>query len=321
MIKRVGLLAGVLLLAHFAAFAPSASAQTGQACTTGGLITCPTTTAVVIQPAGLIKPLGPLISLPVTVDYTFTPTAPVAFAATKITLAVESTPPWAIATLAPATYYLPVGVGGGSPQQQTTVSDTGFLLVTTTADAPAFLQGVIRVTATAEQNGALLGSSDVFEIPVQADFFSIIEATTPASIQKAKPQAEVVFPITVTNLGNAQTKIQFSIDDKPERWTANPPSDMQLASRQAGGTQNSKTTPFNIQTPYQNGYLNVVGAITLRLKSNYALDPKVIGDSTIVPTVTTTKGFYVPGPDAAMAAFALAIVGALVLRPKGKRQG
>lgn len=317
---RVGVLAGLLIALLLGGHMPVATAQSA-ACGTATSPTCDTTLEIVITPPTTpVRPLGPFLALPVTVKYKYTPVATVAFVATPVDLTVQATPPWVVATLSPATVYMTVDTVSGGQAAIREATSTAFLLVSTTADAPAFTQGPIAVTGLARANGALKESNARFDVPIQADFFSIIEATVPSTIQKAKPQAQVAYPITVTNFGNALTKVTFNVEAVPEKWQVTPPSPITLESRQQGRQQTSKLATLTIQTPFQNGYLNVVGAITVRLTTNYALDPKVVGDSTIVSTLTTTKGFYVPGFDAAflpMAAAAVAL--ALAGRPWDRR--
>jgi hypothetical protein len=312
---RVGFLTSLLLLSFVAASAPHAFAQSA-ACS-GASQVCQTTTQVTITPPTTpIKPLGPFVALPITIVYTYVPTS-VSLAASQIQLSVTQFPPWAVATVSPSTVYAPVDFApsGGQPVQRTLNS---FLLVSATQDAPAFTQGVIEVQAASQGNGNLQQSTGSVQVPVQADFFSIIEATTPNAIQKAKPQALVSYPVTVTNFGNAQTKVEFLPEGVPEKWQVTPPSPVTLQARQQGQQQNSRTVNLNVQTPFQNGYMNVVGAITMRIRSSYALDPKVIGDSTIISTLTTTKGFYVPGFDPMLALMGIgAVAVALANRPEG----
>jgi hypothetical protein len=314
---RVGILVGLVVLSLFAGFAPSASAQAECNAVSQGCAT--TTQLTATPPSSPVKPLGPFLAVPISIVYTYVPTS-VSLAETQVALAVTNAPTWAVATVSPSTVFAPVDFApsGAQPVQRTLST---FLLISATIDAPAFTQGVIEVTATAAANGNLLPSSGKVQVPIQADYFSIIQASTPEAIQKAKPQAQVTFPITVTNFGNALTKVTFGLDQPaPPSWQVTLPTPITLQARQQGQNQNVATANFVIQTPYQNGYMNVVGAITLRLTSAYALDPKVVGDSTIVSTLTTTKGFYVPGFDPLLAAFA--VVGAAMLAARrGKRSG
>jgi hypothetical protein len=319
---RVGWLTGLLLFSLLVGALPNAGAQLAS-CGPQQL-TCATTTALEISPpTQAIKPLGPFIALPIKVTYTYVTTASISLAATPIEMKVTNAPAWVVTTLSPTTVYAPVDetqAAGGGGQQQKSVTLNAFLLVSTTADAPAFTQGNIEITATAAPNSGLSGSQAKNAIPVQADFFSILEATTPTTIQKAKPQSQVTYPITVTNFGNAQTKVEFIVESVPEKWQVTPPSPITLLAKQQGGQQNTKTANVVIQTPFQNGYLNVVGAVTIRLKSTYALDPKIIGDSTIVSTLTTTKGFYVPGFDPLFILMALGGI-AVAFQGRARRPG
>lgn len=317
---RVGFLTSLLLLSFLAAVVPHATAQTA-ACS-GVNQACATTTDITITPpTAPVKPLGPFIALPITIRYTYVPSS-VSLATSQIQLTVTQFPSWAVATVSPSSVYAPVDFAP-SGSQPVTRTLSSFLLISATQDAPAFTGGNIEVQAQAQPNGNLLGSQGTVQIPIQADFFSIIEATTPSAIQKAKPQAQVSYPITVTNFGNALTKVEFLFDEGaiPDKWQVTPPSPITLQSRQQGQQQNTKTVNLLVQTPFQNGYMNVVGAITTRLKSTYALDPKVVGDSTIVSTLTTTKGFYVPGPEPVLALMALGAVALALSRRDGGRLG
>lgn len=312
---RVAFLTALVAMTAFAGLAPQAGAQLAH-CGTAET-TCRTTTEVrVTAPSAPIKPLGPFTIVPVTVVYGYQSTATAAIASTPITLTISSQPPWAIATLSQSVVYASVTQTEASQEFRYRELPTT-LQVSTTADAPAFQQGNIEITATAAANGALLGSEGKAQVPIQADYFSIIEASVPTTIQKAKPQAQVVYPITVTNFGNQLTKVEFIVESAPEKWQVTPPSPITLESRQAGGKQTAKTANLVVQTPFWNGYLNVVGAITIRLNSWYALDPKVVGDRTIVSTLTTTKGFYVPGfePLVALAAIGAAAAALGARRP------
>lgn len=314
---RVGFLTGVLL---FALLAPHASAQ-GAGCTALSQ-SCQTNINLNISPPQQpVKPLGAFLALPIAIDYSYAPSS-AAIAPTQIGLTVTQFPPWAVATVSPSTVFATVTAQPSGVAQQTSPQLTATLLITATQDAPAFTQGIIEVTATALPNGNLDGTSTPVQIPIQADFFSILEANTPNAIQKAKPQALVSYPVTVTNFGNAQTKVDFSIDEGgiPEKWQVALPPPVTLQARQQGQTQNTRSVNVQVQTPFQNGYMNVVGAITVRLRSTYALDPKVIGDSTIVSTLTTTKGFYVPGFEPLLALMAVGAVAAALAQRGDERR-
>ncbi|HVL87997.1 MAG TPA: hypothetical protein VM681_08360 [Candidatus Thermoplasmatota archaeon] len=294
------------------AFAPSAQAQ-------GLAPTCDTTTAVRITAhQAPIRPLSGFAILEVDVTYSWFNTQNAAsFTASKISLTVETNQAWTIVTISPSNLFPVVTPSTNAGTDSGSKTEKAELFVVTTADAPAFTPGNIKVKANADRNGCLGSSSGEAETTVQADFFSIIDATTPTTIQKSGPQQQVVFPMTVTNYGNANTKIFFDVLSQPEGWQVVPPSEVILEARQQGGKATTKTANMVVQTPWRNGYLNEVGAVTMRMTSNYALDTKVPGDRATISSLTTVIGFYVPGIDTLLL---VGGVGALAVALKHRRR-
>lgn len=280
---------------------------------TAAAVASDTTTQITVTPYDQpIKPLSGFAAIPISVQYCFT--AGVGTVPTAVALTVAESPPWAVASISPGTLYLQV-VTAGADTAQKCVTGQARMLVSTTADAPAFTPANLRVSAAAAQNGDLKPSTGADQTQIQADFFSIIDASAAQTIAIARPQTQVTYPITVTNFGNANTKLFFEITSKPEGWQVQEPIPITLEARQQGGKQTSSTVNLNILTPYRNGYLNEVGAVTMKVTSNYALDTKKPGDATQVSVLTTTRGFYVPGFETVALVGAVAGL-AVVLRRK-----
>ncbi|HLE96121.1 MAG TPA: hypothetical protein VI997_02020 [Candidatus Thermoplasmatota archaeon] len=306
-------LVAMLTLSAVAALAPAASAQTGQA---------DTTTEISITPYDTpIKPLSGIISIPISIVYTYT--AGVAIVPTAISLTVSEAPPWAVISISPSTVYVnPLNTGAAQDStgvgKQARPATPPKMLVSTTADAPAFSPANVKITATAKANGDLKESSGADSTLITADFFSILDASAAQTIQLARPQKQVVYPITVQNFGNANTKTFYEITSKPDGWQVQEPIPLTLEAKQQGGKQTTATVNLNILTPYHNGYLNEVGAITMKITSNYALDTKQKGDTTQVSVLTTVKGFYVPGPSGLFVV--LAIAGAALVLGRVRRR-
>lgn len=296
--------ASLVALATMLAIAPTASAQ--NVVDTQLKLTLGTADTA-------IKPLSDLAVITGDVVYTYSSNG-ASLIATTIQLKVTDAPAWASVTISPATIPAPVASSTpGAGSTQTTPPLPFKVLVSTTADAPAFTLANIKVSATALTNGNLKQSTAEESTPIRADFFSIIDAVPQTTIQLATPQSQVAYPVTVTNFGNAQTKVFFEITDKPASWQVVAPTPITLDAKQAGGKQTSSTVNLMIQTPFRNGYLNEVGAATMKVTSSYALDNKIKGDQTQMSTLTTTKGFYVPGFEALFVLVGLAGV-ALVIR-------
>lgn len=307
--KRI--LAVLVLVGLTVAVSPMAAAQTP-----GG--TTDTTTQVRVQtPSQAIPPLSTPVPLEVSVQYCYQPQSK-ALLATPIQLSITDNPSWAIATVTPSTVYVPIQAAGTSTDGQQCETVTTDLVVQTTADAPAFQQGKIAVQAQAESNQGLAASSGQTQVPVSSAFFSLLNAKVPKSVVTARPQADLTFPVSVDNLGNAQTTVYVS-PSNPEKLSlqVTKPSPTNIPSKQQGAKDNSATIPVSVQTPYKNGYLNRPDVLNLDITSNYAFDVAQKGMQTSVSLLITTKGFYVPGPGALLMLASMAGV-ALVL---GRRNG
>lgn len=265
----------------------------------------------IASPSGPIQPLSGLERLEVTITYRYQPGG-ADLVATPINIEVTDQPSWVVATVTPSTVYADVEETPGDDSGSTEVTAT--LVVQTTADAPAFEQGTISIEASAQANGNLAGSSGTANVPVRAGFYSIVTAQTPKKVVTARPQQNVDFPITVTNGGNANQNIFLSVESGAEQLVQSTvlPGTFEVASKQQGSEDNTATVTVSVQTPFQNGYINEPGVLSLAVDSAYSLDPSERGQSTRVTMLVTTKGFYVPGPGlllslAGMAGVALAM--------------
>lgn len=243
---------------------------------------------------GPIRPLSETKETTITIKYTYFGAAGASgLVPVRVALQVADLPPWAVATLNPPAVFMTIT----PTQQATTVQQTAKLLMATTADAPGLTPVTIKIKATSDSNSYLKSANSEGQTTISADYFGLLDAVAGTTIQIAKPQEQVSYPITVTNLGNGQTKVFFRITNAPEGWQVVTPQPVVLEARQQGGKKTSETIQLQIQTPFRNGYLNEVGVVGLEITSAYALNPDKKGDTTQVNVLTTTKGFYVPGFD------------------------
>ena len=297
------LVLGLLLGGIVASLAPTAQAQTNTSLT-----------ITLTPPTDSVKPLQGALNFGGTATLTFSNEGVANLVGIPVTYTVSNAPSWAQVVVSPASDVFPVGQPGASPS--TTVSKPFTVSVTASDQAPAFQPGTIEITATATptQQGGKAATAKV-NVPVTASYFSILDTQLAEAIKIERPQQPVVFPLKLTNLGNANTKVGFAVEDKAANLNVPVPIPIVLQSRQAGGNQISAEVPLTVQTPYKNGYMNEVGVVTYHITSSYALDPKLKGDETRVSVVVTTKGFYVPGFEIPML-IGLLGVAALVLRRK-----
>ena len=299
------LLTGTLLGAVFAAFVPVAEAQ-GTAGPQYSIVLSLT------PPSEKVKPLQGQITFQGKVEYTGDPSSGGNLVGVPVSYKVTKAPAWAAVTVSPGSDVIQLASG-----QQYSGSKTFTVAVTASDQAPAFQSDTIEITATVTPSSpGATPKSAAQTVPVQADYFSILDVQLAQAIQQDRPQSTVTFPVKITNLGNGATKVNFDIapEGNPQRLAALIPGPVTLQSKQAGGNQISAEIPLQIQLPHKNGYMNEAGTVTYKITSNYALDSKLKGDETTLAVLVTTKGFYVPGPSGILLVGVLAVLAALVGR-------
>lgn len=225
---------------------------------------------VAIDPyASPLMPLAGVTALPlrITVDCALLTTAPPT--ATRVEIAVTATPAWLAATVSPASVFVPVSDCRGA-----NVTLTSSLLVGPSADAPAFMPAEVRVSADVRSATPAVGEGVTL---LMADFFSIIDVSGP-DLYDGAPQQTTTCAITVSNFGNANTKVTFDVTEAPVGWNVQPPTPMTLEAKQQGGTKTVETVGLNVQPPSDiTG--GAVGAFRVEVRSHYAPDPAMVGDS------------------------------------------
>lgn len=296
---------GLLLTGAVVTLVPTAQAQSSASLT-----------IALTPPTDSVKPLQGALNFQGSATLVYSNEGQANLVGIPVTYTVSSAPAWAQVVISPASDVFPVAAPT-SPGTSTTQTRQFTISVTASETAPAFQPGTIEITAAANpsQAGATKPSAKA-TVPVQASYFSILDTQLAEAIKIERPQQPVTFPLKVTNLGNANTKVAFAVEDKAANLNVPVPIPIVLQSKQAGGNQISSEVPLTIQTPYKNGYMNEVGVVTYHITSSYALDPKLKGDETRVSVVVTTKGFYVPGAELPLLIGMLGVA-ALVLRRRG----
>jgi hypothetical protein len=256
------------------ALAPLASSQAPS-------VDQPTITVTVGEPPGPIRPLGPFVTLPVHVAYSFleaTPSDP----EVEISLLVPSAPPWVVTTVSPSMLAIqPSTVPCGCMR---TLRAEGSLLVSATHDAPAFAPAPITVRATAPQSGIHQAAEGEGTAPVSAAFFSQIEATAIPTAVRMVPGGFQDIEVTVTNLGNAETEFRFAVEGSATGIVFTPPEPVVVAARQVGGTRNSAHVNATAASDADK-VPTKAEHLALRESAALASDPSLIGDATTVSFV------------------------------------
>ena len=287
-----GLLALALMGAVFTALVPTAAAQgTAQ----------PANLVVTLDSQGAdqqLKPLQAPIELKGTITLTADSGAPrSSLTGITVSLTPVQQPSWATLVISPPQIVLTFEDAPSGTSQ--TVGGTFKVLVSASDQAPAFQDAPVVVEAKSSSTPFLAQQTSRAPASIRASYFSIIDVALPESIKVERPQTPVSFPISVTNLGNGPTKVNFELLNaatEGDKLQIAPPQSLTLEARQTGGSQITKDAILQVQTPFKNGYMNEPRAISMKISSHYATDTQLAGQSETVTVLVTTKGFYVPGP-------------------------
>lgn len=237
-----------------------------------------------------------------------------------VTYAVPNKPAWATVVISPQSDVFAPPAGGVPGGAFYTSTKTITITVAASDQAPAFSPQTLEITGTTTATpGAGQPITGRGTTTVEAAYFSIIDVNLQEAIRVDRPQTAISFPVKVTNLGNANTKVTFDLGEGSTVGEAENalkpvlPNPITLQSKQAGGSAISSDVLLTVQTPYKNGYMNEVGVINYKVTSAYALNPALRGDESQLSVLITTRGFYVPGPSPLLFLGLIGVV-ALVLR-------
>ncbi|MHB8632433.1 MAG: hypothetical protein ACYDBQ_00505 [Thermoplasmatota archaeon] len=188
-------------------------------------------------------------------------------------------------------------------------------------DAPGETAITCTFSASVPAAGQIQGASASAPLIVHVAFRGLLTATVPITIVQAGPQKQIQYSIDLTNLGNSEANVIFSIadDHKADGWQALTPPPVILTSPNKGGTANSQTVVFQISTPYKNGWNNKETTFELSIQPTSTKDVSDLGKGTplAVSMLARDRGIYIPGPEPALVLIA-AVGAALVARASRK---
>jgi len=284
---KTGIIFGILLFSLFAFLVPSASA--------GFIPVKPLILVTYPRPEKNIIPLGGALDIPL--DTTFTLTGPIAKivqsasllsgAVVQIELKVVQTPDWCDASIT-------------NPLVQLAVDHTepfqSILTVTVTENAPAFTQGVVRISATSKvQPGIVfnIGEETVeFDISFIIGYWAVVSyGPTKGNFMEIGPLDTADFEIDVENLGNGPTYVAIEVVDIPEDdWSVNIKSSVILSSAVYGGEGASEKVLLRIKPPYGFGFHNERRTFKIKFTPNYLGQAQLIGQEETLQFVVQNVG-------------------------------
>jgi hypothetical protein len=268
---RAILVALMLALPAVAALAPAAQAQ--------GPLPQPTLLVNVEVPQAHVPPLGPAVRTSGVVELTaFAPP----LGSQRITLAVLKAPAWAEVVVSPPEVYIDL-----QPFGTTWVGEAEFEVeLRASEQAPAFAPGPVVVGARLDPGTLSPGADAETSFPVVAGWFPLLDVQAASPVRVPAGERHV-FPVTVTNFGNANTKVLLELVGKPGKLDVQLPASVVLQSKQAGGTQTSTRLPLGISAPAD---FTDTTPVTLRVTPVYALDATLRGEESIVTILVDPRG-------------------------------
>jgi hypothetical protein len=284
----------LLLVASFCLAAiPSASAQTKPkgSFTVGSVTQC----APVTVNAG-----GCSVKVPWTYNYGGLPLNPTGAVSTTATLSWEQ--PQCPAGIVLTGAFSKVVDLQKAAQGTGSISDSSDFTLTASPDAPG--EKPLSCTMKGHVSGSAGGTvdpsnDDTASIPFSVKYYGLLTATIPTTIAEAGPQKEIRYDITLTNLGNANTNVNFALaGDAPTGWSPVPPTPLIIGpSQQSGGADFTKTVSFLVSTPHKNGWNNDQTAFQLKITPGSTINTDQKGNEIAVNVLARVRGIYVPGPE------------------------
>ena len=272
---KTGIIFGILLCSLFIAFVPSASA---------GFLNVPPliNVAYPIQEENVVPNSG-VLDIPL--ETTFTLTGPWASAAqagllgksvVQIELKVIQKPDWCTASI--SNPLANIKVDEPIPYQSR-------LTVTVNENAPAFQQGVVRISATSKLQRSLLFNiaeeTVEFDISFIIGYWSVVSYDMPqGTLTEVGPLDTADFQIDIENIGNGPTYVGIEIVDISDKdWSVNIASSVQLAAAVYEGGGTKKTVHLKIKPPYGFGFHNERKTFAVKFTPSYLGRPELIGQT------------------------------------------
>ena len=212
-----------------------------------------------------------------------------------IDLTISDRSPWCSADLGLETVLIPLTT------ELTQSSST--LNLQLRDDAPAYGDGYVTIKASVVPMGIIGGFEKEFTLNFAPEYLPRINVNLPEGTTKSiGPLDSAVFPVEISNLGNARTTVFFKIEDIPKGWTVAVTDDITLDD------STGKLAYLTVKPPKEFGYHYDQKSIMVKLTPARAEDLTNIGEPLYVTFIVLSRGFSTPGFEAIGFIGALAIV-------------
>jgi len=189
-----------------------------------------------------------------------------------------NTPDWCYANISNSNVQLPLD--HTEPFKST-------LTVTVTEKAPAFSQGVVKISATSKiLRGIIFNIAEQtaeFDISFIIGYWSAVSFQPKGNIAEIGPYDTADFQIDIENLGNGPTYVKIEPMDYPkEEWDVNIASSVVLSSAVDGGEGNSKSVYLKIKPSIDSDWNNKRQTFKVKFSPSYLGQPYLTGQEEII---------------------------------------
>ena len=166
--------------------------------------------------------------------------------------------------------------------------------ITAKEDAPAFLADEVKIKASVPTKTKILfpnleGFTKTFSLPFQPEYNPLIDVIASPNTKKVGPMGTAVFPIKVTNRGNEETEVEFTIASITTGWKA------LITNTILIDVGETSTVYLSVQPPRGFGYHYDIGDIVVEATPIRAQDTSVRGNPKPVSVQIESSGFSLLG--------------------------
>lgn len=221
-----------------------------------------------------------------------------------ITITIISTSPWCTAVISQGTLSIIV-----QPDVVSTVQTTVSIQVEN--NAPAYGLGYIKIKTTAAQTSLIEGTENDVTLGFIPAYKALIQPALPeTNVKKIGPMDTAVFPIEITNLGNARTIVILNVTTVLKDWNAVITSQLILDEGEDTGT-----AYLIVKPPKSFGYHYDEETIQISMQPVKADDSSKKGEITYETFLIESRGFSLPGFEILVFLGAFAILLLLIRSP------
>ena len=177
-------------------------------------------------------------------------------------------------------------------------------------DAPAYGKGDVKLRITVPDVGIIKGVINEVNIPFSVGYTPIVSPQYLEGQSKIiGPMDTAVFPIELTNMGNARTRVYLTVENVPDGWSAIVTNDVIIEE----GEGSKAIIYLTVKPPKSFGYHDDSASITVKYTPEMAENPDFVGVSKPINILVESRGVSVIGIEIILLPIILIVVVLLLL--------